>query len=496
MPDYDVVVIGAGNGGLTAANSLAQRNAKVLLLEQHNIPGGCATSFVRGRFEFEVALHQLSGLGTKDFSGPLRGLLDQMGVLDKIDFVEEDYIYRAVVPEKLDVSIPADRAGAVAALKDTFPAEALQIEKFFDLVWEFNTQMVNIFYIKDPEASKEKYPTYFKYALKNSQEVLDEYFQDPYLKLALATYWAYVGLPPSRLSFMDLAMLLWVYIEFKPYHMKGGSQAMSNALLNSFIENGGDVRFNCAAKKILIEGGRAKGVITEDGDEVRADYVISNASMITTYLELLGTEHTPADQLAMMGSRTLGPSAFTVYCGLDCEPRDLGIDVSTQFITMDADMDRQFASWRTLDKPNMCGMTCYDVADPEFSPKGACQVVLIVLHFADQWLSIPPNQYFDTKNRYALWLLDIAEQLYPGFKDALEEVEVATPLTHLRYLGHPAGAIYGFEQYAKDSNLFISPNSGVDGLYFAGAWAGMGGFQPTLESGRAVAKAVYKQMKG
>jgi len=61
MPDYDVIVIGAGNGGLTASASLAKRGARVLLLERHNLPGGCATSFIRGRFEFEVALHQLSG---------------------------------------------------------------------------------------------------------------------------------------------------------------------------------------------------------------------------------------------------------------------------------------------------------------------------------------------------------------------------------------------------------------------------------------------------
>jgi phytoene dehydrogenase-like protein len=88
-------------------------------------------------------------------------------------------------------------------------------------------------------------------------------------------------------------------------------------------------------------------------------------------------------------------------------------------------------------------------------------------------------------------LLDIAERVYPGFTDALEELEVSTPLTHLRYLGHPGGAFYGFDQYAKDSNLFVSPLSGIEGLYFAGAWAGMGGFQPTLESGVAAAKAAY-----
>ena len=72
-------------------------------------------------------------------------------------------------------------------------------------------------------------------------------------------------------------------------------------------------------------------------------------------------------------------------------------------------------------------------------------------------------------------------------------MEVSTPLTHMRYLGHPGGAIYGFEQYAKDSNLFVSPKSPIQGLFFAGAWAGSGGFQPTLMSGASAARALLKK---
>ena len=81
MADYDVIVIGAGNGGLAAAACLAQKGVKTLLLERHNVPGGCATTFVRGRFEFEVALHQLSGLGSADKPGPLRDVLEKLDVL-------------------------------------------------------------------------------------------------------------------------------------------------------------------------------------------------------------------------------------------------------------------------------------------------------------------------------------------------------------------------------------------------------------------------------
>lgn len=65
MSDFDAVVIGAGNAGLTAATTLQRAGLHTLLVERHNIPGGCATSFRRGRYEFEVALHQLSGVGSE-----------------------------------------------------------------------------------------------------------------------------------------------------------------------------------------------------------------------------------------------------------------------------------------------------------------------------------------------------------------------------------------------------------------------------------------------
>ncbi len=98
MGDYDAVVIGAGNGGLTAAAKLAQEGLNVLPLERHNIPGGAATSFCSGRFEFEVALHQLSGLGTTERTGILRLQLDKLGVMEDLEFMEiSDPLLKAVL---------------------------------------------------------------------------------------------------------------------------------------------------------------------------------------------------------------------------------------------------------------------------------------------------------------------------------------------------------------------------------------------------------------
>lgn len=494
MPDYDTVVIGSGNGGLTAALSLVKSGLKVLLLERHNIPGGCATSFIRGRFEFEVALHQLSGMGSLERPGPLRSLLGRLGVLDRLTFVEMQNLYRIFLPGSLDITLKADRQEAVRSLKERFPQEKEGIDAFFNLVYDFCMQMIGAVFMRDPEASREKYPLYFGYALKDSQVILDKYLKDPLLQAALTPYWGYLGLPPSMLAFMDFAMVLFAYLEFKPFHLKGGSQALSNALADEFIRLGGEVRYNCGAQRIIVSDKRVKAVVTEDGNEITTGYVVSNAGPITTLVELVGPEHCPPEQLKALKARSVGLSAFTVYMGLDCEPSDLGLTVTTNFVSMDTDNDRTYARQRTLERPETALLTCYDVDDPEFSPDGCCQLALVTLQYGEPWLSVPPAQYFETKCRYAAGMLDLAEKLIPDYRNHIEELEVASPLTHMRYLGHLGGSIYGSEKYVRESPMFISPRSLIGGLYFVGAWNGAGGFQPTLESGSSVARVILKEM--
>ena len=122
MENYDVIVVGAGNGGLTASAALAQKGLNVLLLEKHNIPGGCATSFCRGRFEFEVALHQLSGLGTPDKPGQLRTELDDLGVMDDLTFVESPDLYTIRMPDGFHLSLKPDKNQIISELKEKFPS--------------------------------------------------------------------------------------------------------------------------------------------------------------------------------------------------------------------------------------------------------------------------------------------------------------------------------------------------------------------------------------
>ncbi|MFI1168464.1 phytoene desaturase family protein [Streptomyces sp. NPDC020801] len=489
MSDFDAVVIGAGNAGLTAATTLQRAGLRTLLVERHTIPGGCATSFRRGRYEFEVALHQLSGVGSEGQEFSLRNLYEKLGVIDRLDFVEEHDLYRAVVPGEYDVTLPADWAAAVDVLSDAFPGNRDRVERFFQLVKDTTIWQMAAMRGMPVEQID---PNYFRQGLRPLSEVLDDHFDDPRIKAVLATYWTYAGQPPSRLAFQDLALMLFAYFEFKPWHIKGGSQAMSSAFLDSFLAAGGEVRFNTAVEAILAERGRAVGVRLDDGQEISARDVVSNASLPVTYA-MLG-DAVPTAVRDDLASRRVGVSGFVLHMGLDATPAELGFTTSTTFVNADLDDDRLFASWHTLEPARGICVSSYDVVPIGFAPSDATHVSLMTLQYADAWDKVSPGDYARTKFAYAETLLDLVEVITPGIRDAIEEVDVATPMTMSRYLGHPGGAIYGYDQDRTENWIFRNSEreSHVPGLHLAGSWAGMGGFQTSLESGHRVARRLLR----
>lgn len=489
MPDFDVIVIGAGNGGLTAAATAQRGGLRTLLVERHNVPGGCATSFRRGRFEFEVALHQLSGVGYEDQPFGLRsGLFTQLGIADRVEFIEEAELYRAVIPGVSDIVLPADWDALVETIEEHFPGNRDNAATFFDLVR--TVAMWQVAAMRGMPAD-EIDPRLFSQGLRPLADVLADHFSDPNLRSALAAYWAYLGDPPSSLPFQDFALTFFAYVQFKPWHIVGGSQALSGAILDAFVEAGGQVVFNDGVAAILTEQGRVCGVRLESGEHVSAPQVISNASPHATF-GMLG--QTPPAALHDLQTRRIGMSAFVLHMGLAATAEELGFTAATTFINRDADDERTFASWRTLAPTRAICMSNYDVNPIGFSPPGTCHVSLVTLQSAEAWDGVAPEDYARTKFAYADTMIELAQRVIPGIRDVIEEVDVATPMTMMRYLGQPDGAIYGYRQGATDSWLFRARDlqDQVPGLSFAGAWEGFGGFQPTLESGARAARRVLR----
>ena len=509
MKQYDVIVIGAGNGGLAAAATFAEHGKKVAVFEKHNIPGGCGTSFRRGRFEFEVALHQLSSMGTPEKPGELRQQFKRYGIEDKIDWIEIKELFRVNFPDGTGVSLPVGKEACAKHLSEVFPHEKDNIVRYFDTVYRF-CEEANSFAAKsaqstgEPSALKKAimkagfpkiYPTLARYGLSATQDVMDEFFTDKKLQLALSAYWCFMGMPPSRFPWSILAKCLYIYTEDKPFYLRGTSQIMNQAIAESVRERGGDLFFNTGIAKILMEGDTAVGVEDEFGERYYAKRIVSNVSPIDTYVQLIGTDKMPEAANEYLKPYTVGISALTCFIGLDCTPEEIGFTTSftLNYDSLDANEDFKNA-YKLLPSHDPIVATCYTVDDPTVSPPGTSVITAGTLKYSTEWEKLTPEQYYQKKYEAANVIIDRLEKQYPGFRDHIEEIEIATPLTHMRYLHHPGGAIYGYEQDLKSSVFFYPSESKVKHLEFASGWVNVCGFGPNYMFADKLAKRMLKEM--
>lgn len=493
MQQYDAIVIGAGNGGLACAATLAEKGKKVILFEKHNIPGGCGTSFRRGRFEFEVALHQLSSMGTPEKPGPLRELFQRYGIENQIEWIEIKELFRVNFPDGTGISIPADRKNCEAFLCSQFPQEKESILRYFETVYAFCSESAafaekSAHSTGEPSAAKKAimkmgfpkmYPTLARYALKSTQEVLDEFFKDVKLQLALSAYWCFMGMPPARFPWSILAKCTNIYMEDKPFYLRGTSMMMNQAIMDAVQRMGGVVHLNRGVERIVLEGGAAVGVVDEKGEEYRASKIISNISPLATYGALLQPEEVPQVAQEYLRPYTVGISALTCFIGLDCTPEEIGFTTSftLNYESFDANEDFKDA-YKLLPEKDPLVATCYTVDDPEISPPGTSIITAGTLKYSAEWEKLTPEQYYEKKYEAGKRIVARLEKMYPGFTDHIEEMEVATPLTHMRYLNHPGGAIYGYEQDVMSSVFFFPAESKIPNLEFASGWVNACGFGP------------------
>ncbi|MBM3183595.1 MAG: NAD(P)/FAD-dependent oxidoreductase, partial [Chloroflexi bacterium] len=430
MKDYDVVVIGAGLGGISAASSLAKAGKKVLLLEKHNVPGGYATSFNRGRFEFEIALHELSGLGDANNRGPVWRILNDYGVLPKVEFVRIPDLYRSVMPGA-DVTVPIGRQNFEDALCKAFPKDAEGIKKFSATMFNFADEAIkaNRVGMKAVMEDPSKFPTLMANYGRTLSDVLNPLVSDDRARAVISATCGYYLQPPSKCSFLIFALGTASYLKFGCYHVKGTSQAMSQAFVDTIEENGGHVWLNNGAQRIRVSNGKIRGVVAEDGTEIACQRVICNANPLTTSLNLIGRENVPDWYLKRLGKWTAGGSTFNVYLGLDCTCQSLGFKNHENFVSIGPDLDRQHESMRhdISSEPYGAAVTAYNVADPDFSPPGTGVVVLCVIAYAEPWLKLSPVEYAEAKSKLADKLITLAERIAPGLRDHIEVMETATP---------------------------------------------------------------------
>ncbi len=501
MRDFDVVVIGAGLGGLTSAAFLAKDGKKVLVADRHYVPGGFATSFLRGRFEFEVSLHELSGLGSENDPGPVRKLLDNLGVTRKVDFIQVPEFYRCVLPG-VDIVLPTGRENFEETLCFYFPTDSEGIRKFISIMFDFASEALraNRVGMKKVIEKQEEFPTLLSYFGKTLKDVIDPLISNDAARAVLSVICGYYCNPPSRISFLTYALGTVSYLRFGPWHVKGKSQALSQALMDRIEEMGGEVWLRNGVERIIIQRGKVRGVMTRDGTEVASPIVVSNVNPYTTCLDLIGKEHVPEWYLKRLGAWSPGASTFNLYLGVDCHHERLGLKHHETFVSESTDLDGNWKKMRTgaSMEPSDIAVTAYNTIDPEFSPPDTSSIVCTFIAYAEPWLRLRPEKYTETKNRIARKTLLIAEKVAEDLSKHIEVIDVATPLTNMHYTRNAGGSIIGFDETFTGTGITRMPaSSPIEGLYFTGAWVNIGGgYEPSMYSGYLTSRQILKDLEG
>src|ERR1051326_7317354 len=236
LPWYDAVIIGAGVGGLICANLLARAGLKVLLVEQHYMVGGYCSTFKRKGFLFDAATHFYPLLGNP---ATLTGkVLVELGL--STPWIKMDPVDQFHFPDGTKFSVPADFDSYMARLKREFPQEDRAIDDFFALVRRvYLLGLLKYFRGKHTEQLN-------PYRAYSIQEVLDQYFQSPKLKLVLTADTGHWGSPPCRTSFVFDSMLRLAYF-LGNYYPKGGTQSFAGELAASFEHAGGHILMSSLA---------------------------------------------------------------------------------------------------------------------------------------------------------------------------------------------------------------------------------------------------------
>jgi phytoene dehydrogenase-like protein len=504
---YECVVIGAGNGGLGAAARLAAKGVQVLLLEQHNLPGGFATSFVRGRFEFEASLHSFCEIGSPAQKGSVREFLeDELGIM--IDWYEIPEAFRLILTdpgENLDVVVPFGVENFINTIEKAIPGSRQVVSGYITLCKEVNDAFT---YIENTKGKPDKkvllkhYSNFLKTCPYTVDQVADALKIPEQVRKILHAEWCYVGPPTSRINFSLYAVMLYRFLIKSAYIPGKRSHEYTRAFVRRIRELGGRVEFNTRVRKILVHKGRVTGVVTSLGDYIETDHIISNASPTLVYNHLIHPrESVPEIAYKECRARVNGMSACVVYLGLDASPGELGLHEYSYFIFNHMNTDILYETGKDLEAPCFQAAICLNNALPDCSPPGTTIVSIITLVHPDVWKQVAPHEYHEIKRQLADSLITHFENATgTQIREHIEEIEIATPATYVRYTGAYKGIIYGYEPEPWDSliprAMTFHDEISIKGLRFCGGYTFFcHGYSSSLMSGVTAGLITYQEIK-
>ena len=465
---WDVIVIGAGVGGLVTASQLVAKGAKVLVLERYLIPGGSGGSFKREGYTFDVGASMIFGFGEKGHTNLLTRALADVG--QHCDTIPDPAQLKYHLPGGLNVAVDRDYEQFLADLSALVPHEAKGIRAFYDTCWQ-------VFRCLDamPLLSLED-PAY----------LAKVFFKAPLACLGLAR-WLPVNVgdvarqhisDPALLKFIDMECFCWSVMPanltpminagmvFSDRHAgginypKGGVGVIAAKLVAGLESHGGAIRYKARVTQVLLENNTAVGVKLASGEELRARRVVSNATRWDTFGALVDAAHTPKAETTWRRRYKPSPSFLSLHLGIDAQivPQAYHCHhlLLERWEEMEAEQGVVFVSMPTL-------------LDPELAPAGRHIVHAFTPSSMEHWQGLTPAAYQAKKQADADRLIGRLEAILPGLSGAIRHREVGTPRSHRRFLGRMGGS-YGPIPALRLPGLLPMPfnRTGISGLYAVG----------------------------
>ncbi len=479
--EYDTIIIGSGAGGLAAAICLARAGQKVLVLEQHYVPGGWCHSFHLNGQRFSPGVHYV---GLLDEGQSTRELYEGLGVANDMVFFrmnKKGYEHCWIENDRID--LPAGIDELYKSLSERFPKETKRLKKYLNLIKRVSHQIqlipkMNGFWdnITIPFRTKDM----GKYGLFSLKRVLDWHIKDPLLKTILSIQCGDHGLPPFKASFPVHCAVMEHYFNGAFYPMGGGA-GIVKAMTNALKKNGGQIRTGQRVKKILVKDNTATGVELQSGEQIFAKRIISNADPTTTYSKMIGKEHLSSRMNKRLEKTIYSVSSLILFITVDIDVTLAGIDSGNIWYLNNHEVDGLYQNMITKEVDTgsefpAIFISCTTLKDPtSFNGRyHSFEVVTFIDYesFSDfnNGTDYHNAKYASFKERIIAKFLNNLEKVIPGVKEKVVQVELGTPKTNEHYINATRGCVYGTEKTFRQIGPFsFSNKSEINNLYLCGA---------------------------
>lgn len=434
--DYDVVIIGSGLAGMTAANILGRNGHSVLLLESHNKLGGFATWFFREdrKHVFDISLHGFPvGMIKTCRKYWSKEIADMIVQLKDVRFVNPQFTVQTDFTKTHYTDVMVEKFGIA---RET-------VNAFFDYLAGMN------FYDNSHMTNRELFEKFFP-----GRNDVTRFLMEP------ITYANGSTLEDPAISY---GIVFSNFMSKGVYTFKGGTDFVIGKMKDELLKNNVDIKLQAKVDKITVENGKTTGVII-NGKAVKTKTILSNANIRSTVLNLVGEEHFPKEFVEKTKAVRLNSSSCQVYMGLKegaTIPYIGELVFTSSYPT--------YVPERLLDLK--VSSRTFSVYYPKESrpqePDARVAIVSSTNCHYDDWKKLTPEQYEAEKQFMIEETIKGLEAFIPDIRDKLEVVEAATPLTVERYTLHPKGSSFGtkFEGLEVSMNLHKT----IPGLFHAGS---------------------------